>query len=124
MLQDLMQLAHRPHVRAENRKLARIHEAQVNADLRSGGRSTGDKSSARLERAQAFVPRGGADMLQNDVHTLLAGDLTNFFRNLLLVVIDNVVGAQLARLFCLHVVSSGGNDSALKKLPYLNSSDT
>ena len=63
---------------AQDRKLAGVDETQIDPDLRTGGRAAGDERPGGLERAQAFVPGGDADVLHNNVHTLLVGNAADF----------------------------------------------
>ena len=44
-----------------------------------------------------------ADVLDHDVDAFFVGDLADFFGNLLLVVIDAVIGAERAALFQLRL---------------------
>src|SRR6185437_813303 len=78
VLQDIVQLAHGSHVGAQNRKLTGVDKAEVNANLRTGGCATGDEGPGGHERAQALFPGGDADVLHDDVHSLLVGDAANF----------------------------------------------
>ena len=55
-------------------------------------------------------------MLHDHVHAALAGDLLDLGRNILLVVIDHVVGAEFARLRELALAARGGDHAALEQL--------
>jgi len=79
MFQNFVQLAQGSHVRTEDRQLAREEETQIKADLRASSCAAGHERSGRLERAKAFVPSGRADVLEDNVDPLFAGDLANFF---------------------------------------------
>src|SRR5882672_3123709 len=92
--EDFVQFAHRPHVRTEQRKLARKQETQIDFGFRTGRSAARDKSARGLERLHALVPGSGADVLEDDVHAFKIRDLANLLRNLLLVVVDDVVRAQ------------------------------
>ena len=58
-------------------------------------------------------------MLHYDVHAFFVGYLFHFFGNLLLIVVDAVVGAQLASLLQFMFVTCG-NDARMKQLGHLN----
>src|SRR5438552_10254804 len=62
-------------------------------------------------------------MLQHDVNTFFSNG-ANFFRNFLLVVIDDVIGAEFVGYVNLAIVASGGNHSTVEKLRKLNSCDS
>ena len=62
-------------------------------------------------------------MLDHDVHALFVGDFPHFLRDLLLVVIDAVVGAQCARFLELRLVSRGRDHAGMKQLGNLNGGD-
>ena len=90
---DFVQLAHGPHVGAEQRELAREQMAEVDADNGAGGGSACHESAGVLEGLEAFVPCGGADVLDYDIHAFFIRDLADFVGDFLSVVVDAVIGA-------------------------------
>src|SRR5712692_5165115 len=118
-----MQLAHGSHVGAKYGKLARVDEAQVDSDIRAGGRAAGHDYSSRLERLHTLLPGGGADVLDHDVHAFFVGNLVHFIGDFLLVVIDAVVSAQCAALLQLVFISSRSNHAGVKQLGNLDGGD-
>src|SRR5260370_1266335 len=67
VFEDFVQLIHGSHVGAEDGKLTRIDETQVNPDLRPGGGAASHQSSAGFERAHALVPSSRTDVLHHYV---------------------------------------------------------
>ena len=61
-------------------------------------------------------------MLKDDVDALFVGDTADFVGNLLLVVIDGVVGAQFARLRQLAFVAGGRDHLGAQHLADLDGS--
>ena len=59
-------------------------------------------------------------MFENNVAHGLVGDLLYLFGNLLLIMVDYVVGAQFARFFELGFVSCRGDHAGVKQLANLN----
>ena len=64
--------------------------------FRTSGGAAGDKGAAWFERLDALVPRGRADVLDDDVDAFFVGDLADFVGNLLFVMVDPVIGAESA----------------------------
>src|SRR5579862_4325833 len=94
--------------------------AQIETYVGSGGRAAGDQRPGVFERANALVPGGGAHVFDDDVHPLFVGDSADFVRNLLLVVIDAVVGAKSSSLLKLGLIAGGRDHAAVKHLRNLN----
>jgi hypothetical protein len=90
--------------------------AQVESDGGSGGRSAGHQLASSFQRAHALVPGGSADVLDYDVDAFFVGDLADFFGNLLLIVVDAVVGAKRAAFLEFGFVAGGGDYAAVKQL--------
>jgi len=120
VLQHLLQFAHLAHVRTEERQLLGEQHAQVKLRFVAGGGAASNKRTARLERTHAVGPRGHAHMLEDNVDAALGGDAPHFVRNLLFVVVDGMVGAELARLGQLALVTGGGDDLGTQHLGNLN----
>src|SRR5262249_21164795 len=78
--------------------------------FRAGGGAAGHDFAAGLQRLHALLPGSVAHVLKNDVAHGAVGDVLHFLGDLLLVVIDGMVGAELARLVHLVLVAGGGND--------------
>ena len=53
-------------------------------------------------------------MLDDDVDTLEVGDLADFLRNLLLIVIDDKIGAEFAGAFHFALVAGGGDHASVE----------
>jgi len=62
-------------------------------------------------------------MLHHDVDAFLVSDLADFVGDLLLVMVDNVIGAEFAGTLRLALVSGGGNHGAVKHFRNLDSSN-
>src|ERR1051326_8638906 len=61
--EDFMKLAHGSHVGTQQAQLPCKEVTQVDANLGTGGRSTGDQRAGGLERFHALVPGGAAHVL-------------------------------------------------------------
>ena len=61
-------------------------------------------------------------MFEDHIYPALAGDPAHFIRDLLLVMIDGVVGAELARLGQLALVAGGSDDLGTQHLRNLDRS--
>ena len=106
-----MEFAHRAHVRPQQCKLAREQKPQIEFDFRSRRRAAGDERAAGLERPHALFPRSQSNVLDNDVDTLEVGDLADFLRNLLLIMVDHEIGAEFAGALHFALIT-GGSDHA------------
>ncbi len=62
-------------------------------------------------------------MLDHDVYAFFVGNLSDFFRNFLFVVIDAVIGAERPRLFQFLLIAGGRDHAAMKHFRDLNRSD-
>ena len=76
-----------------------------------------------LQRPHALVPRGGAYVLHHNVNSFLVRDLSNLFRNLLLVVVDAVIGSKGMRFLQLLFVAGGCDHTAMKQFRNLDCGD-
>src|ERR1019366_7743883 len=88
--------------------------------FRSRGRTAGDECAAGLERPDTLLPGGVPNVLDDDVDTLEVGDLADFLRNLLLVVVDDEIGAEFAGALHFALVAGGGDDARVKQFRNLN----
>src|SRR5215472_9993160 len=109
MLHHLMKLALRTHERTQERKLAREEEAEVEGGLRPGGGAAGYDLAAWLQRFHALLPGGLPDVLEDDIAHTPVGKIPHFLGNLLLVMVDDVIGPQLTALVELVFVAGGGD---------------
>src|SRR5271169_4181632 len=116
-----VKFAHRAHVRSQQRQLARKQKPQVEFDFRSGGRAAGDERATGLERPDTLFPGSVPDMLDHDVDTLEVGDLADFLRNLLLVMVNDEIGAEFTGALHFALVTRGGDDARVKQLRDLDS---
>ncbi len=97
-IQNRVQLGAAAHVRTEQRQLAREEITQIELRGKTGGGAAGHETAAGRKAQDALLPSGGADVLEDDVHAALVRQAPDFFRNLLLRVIDDLIGAELACL--------------------------
>src|SRR5258708_40139860 len=104
-----MKFAHGPHERAQKRKLTGKEEPDIKTGFRPGGSAASHQTSAGLERLHAFRPGGFANVFKNNVAHSFVGDLLYFFGKFLLKVINDVVGAEFARLIQLTPIAGGGS---------------
>src|SRR6266568_7901480 len=72
------------------------------------------------EAREASVPRGGADVFENDVYAAFVGDAADFFADFLSFVIDEVVCAQLFGFLELFVAAGDGDDARAEESRDLN----
>jgi hypothetical protein len=89
-----VEFGHGSHVGAEHGELAGEEVVEVEFGVGAGGCAAGDQGAGGFEGFEAFVPGGGADVFEHDVTSLFVGDLADFFGDFLLVVVDDVVGAE------------------------------
>src|ERR1035441_5491739 len=101
--QHLVQLTHGSHERAQQAPLLAEEEAQIEARVETGGGAASHQASCHGERFQALGPRRHAHMFHHHIHAALAGDLPDLGRNILLVVIDDVVDRKSTRLNSSHL---------------------
>src|SRR5271157_407959 len=94
--EHFMEFAHRAHIRPQQCQLAREQKPQIKFDFRSSGRTAGHEGATGFERAHALFPRGVPNVLDDDVNALEVSDLADFLRNLLLIVVDDKIGAEFA----------------------------
>src|SRR6478752_220368 len=92
MLHHLVKIAHRSHKRSQKRK------PDVKTGFRTRRGAAGHQLSSRLERLHALLPGGFAHVLKYDVAHLSVRDFLYLIANLLLVMVDYVVGAEFAAL--------------------------
>ena len=90
--------------------------AEVEADLRTCRGAAGDDSASDTDRLHALGPRSLANVLEDYVDAALVGDAADLVSDLLAVMIDGVVGTELARFGKFVVVSSGSDDVGVEEL--------
>src|SRR5450631_1482897 len=112
--EHFMEFAHRTHVRSQQCQLAREKKSQIEFNFRSCGRTASDERAAGLERPDTLLPGGVPDVLNDDIDTLEVRDLANFLRNLLLIMIDDEVGAEFAGTLHLALVARGCDHARVK----------
>src|ERR1051326_2099527 len=108
-LQHLVQLAHGAHEAAQEAPLLAEQEAQVEPCVEAGGRAARHETAGGGERLETLRPRGDTHVLDHHVDTALAGELLDLGGNILLVVVNYVIGAELARLGEVGLSAGGGN---------------
>src|SRR6202035_2694865 len=108
-LQNRVQLGAAAHVRTEQRQLAREEITQIELRRKTGGGATGHETAAGRKAQNALLPSGGADVLEYDVHASLDGEAPDFFGNLLLRVIDDLIGTEVAGFFQFSAAAGRGD---------------
>src|SRR5580692_3172189 len=83
----------------------------VDRSVEAGGCAAGNQASADCEAADAVVPCGLADVLEDHFHAAAIGQALHFVGNFLRGVIDHGIGTQLPGLF-EFCVGAGGGDHA------------
>src|SRR5215831_3954822 len=116
-----MQLPHGAHVGAEYAQLAMKNKAHIDSHLRSGGSAARDQRTARCERLEAVFPGRQSDVLYDNVDARAVRNLSDLLRDVLLVMIDDMVGAKFPSLGHLLLRSCRGNHCSLKQLRHLDS---
>jgi len=86
--------------------LAAEEEAEIKLRVITSRVAASDQSTGERETREAIVPSGSANMLESDVYSPLVGDAADLVANLLRLVIDNVVGAELQGFLELGVGTS------------------
>ena len=81
-----------------------------------GGCAAGDQASGEGEGLETLRPSRDAYVLDDDIHAALRGDFPDFGRDVLAVVIDDVIGAEFARFRELLFAAGGRDDAALEEL--------
>src|SRR6266849_4941297 len=114
------QLRFRAHVRAEQRKLPAEKEPEVHPGVESGGGAAGHESPGGREAGEAFVPSGGADVFEDDVHATLPCDAAHFVADFLRFVVDEMIRAKLFALLQLRVAAGSRNHARAEEFGNLN----
>src|SRR5271157_166071 len=112
--EHFVEFAHRAHIRPQQCQLAREQKPQVEFHLRSGSRTAGDERASGLERPDTLLPGGMSDVLDDDIDAFEVGDLADFLRNLLLIVIDDKIGAEFAGALHFALVARGSDHARVK----------
>src|SRR5882672_11007148 len=110
------------HVRTEQRKLPAEEEPEVHPGVESSGGPAGHESPRRSKARKAFVPSGGANVFEDDVHAALPCDAANFLADFLRFMIDEMIRAKLFALLQLCIAACGGNHACAEELGNLNRS--
>ena len=103
------------HVRTQQRKLSRKEVPEINLGFEARGSAAGHQRPAGLERSHAFIPGSRADVLHNNIRAGFVGDLADFVGDLLLVVVDNEIGAEFEPASHFTLVSSGRNHTCIEE---------
>src|SRR5258706_10101591 len=96
---------------------------EINGDIRSGGSAASHQLAPALEGLDALVPSGGPNVLDHNVDAFFIRDLPDLLGNLLFVMIDAVVRAQLAALGQFRLVARSRNHAAVEEFANLNRRD-
>src|SRR5712664_4246483 len=108
------------HVGAEEQKLAAEKEPEVHPGVESGGGPAGHESPGGREAGEAFVPSGGANVFEDDVHATLPCDAAHLLADFLRFVIEEIVRAKLFALLQLRVAAGSGNHARAEEFGNLN----
>ena len=84
---------------------------KIDLDLAAGRGPAGDEPAVLAEAAHGVLPDGGADVLEDDVRALAAGLRLHFLGDVLRVVVDEDIGAELLGLF-QFVLGAGDGEHA------------
>src|SRR5260370_19913946 len=87
-------------------------------------RAASDERAAGFERPDTFLPGGWSNVLDDDVDTFEVSNLADFLRNLLLVVVDNEIGAEFAGALHFALVARGRNYARVEHLCDLDGGDS
>src|SRR5258706_14231934 len=97
--------------------------AQIEADRRPSGGPAGNQFAAGFQGSDTLLRGRLAVVLDDDVYAFSVGDLSDLVGDLLLVVIDAVVGSQSACLLKLRFVAGSRNHAAVKQPGNLDGGD-
>jgi hypothetical protein len=101
------------HVRAENGEMPAEKKTEIEFGVVSGGGAAGDEASAGGEAGEAVVPRGCADVLEDDVDAAMAvREALDVGLPTGLRMQDDVVGAERFRLFDFFLATDCGDDAS------------
>jgi hypothetical protein len=81
----------------------------------------GHQSTIVFQAAKTRLPDRGADVFDNDIHTLASGELPHTCHNILGVMVDHLVSPNLARFLELVVRAGRGHDYGAHGLGNLHS---
>src|SRR5882724_2537491 len=82
------------HVRAEQRKLAAEKKPEIHLRVESSGGPAGYEAPRRGKAGEAFVPRGGANVLEDDINPAFPRNAAHFVTDFLRFVIDEMIRAK------------------------------
>src|SRR5688572_14020920 len=77
--------------------------------------TAGHHAPATSQALDAFFPRRGSHMFDDDVHAPVRRERSYAGYHVLLIVIDHVIGADLTRAVELGGAACGGNDACVKR---------
>lgn len=118
--QDGRKLVLASHVRTENGELPHEQETNIEPRVVAGRGTTGNQTAAGSEASDAIVPNRCPDVLEDDIHSALFGELANGIANIFLVMMNRLIGAKLFCLGELFVRACGSDHAAGKKSRNLN----
>ena len=93
MFKHFIEVAHRAHIRAQHAQLTGVDEAEIDARVGPSSGPAGYHGACGFKRFHALVPGGGTDVFEDDVNAFPVRNFLHLVRNLLLVMVDHVVGA-------------------------------
>ena len=109
------------HIAAVDLNLAAEQQPQMQFGAQPAGGAAGAVASAGAQGAKAVGPDVGAHMVHHQVHAGAAGDFSHPLGDVLLVVVDDIVGAQVAGQLRLFGGAGGGDDGGAHHIfEYLN----
>ena len=68
---------------------------QADSHVRAGRGAAGDQAAMVGKAGRRLLPGGRADVFDDDINPLLAGDAADFVFDALLVVVDDFVGTEI-----------------------------
>ena len=117
--EQIVQLGHGAHRRAQHLELADEQAAQVGARLVAAGGAAGDQAPAAHQRLQGGGPRGFAHVLEHHVHATPAGGGQRGLGDVFAAGVDRVVGAQRAGALQLAGMARGDDGARAQCLGQL-----
>src|ERR1041385_1613833 len=116
---DLTELLAAAEGRAEDAQVVPEHAAQIDGRIRAGCSAAGHDAAAFRRGREAFVPRFPADAVNDDVNAALLGQGARFFGEVVLRVVNAVVGAPVIGQRELLFAGGGDDDVRAHLLRYL-----
>lgn len=121
--QQVIEFAHRAHVRTVDAEMLGEEMAQVQLGFESRGCPARNQPALPRQGCSRVPERSATHMLEDQVHPAPPGDCLDLFLDRLFVVVDDVIGAKLLGLRHLLVAAGGRDDIAVMQFRDLNRCD-